>query len=280
MQVVLIMFRNGGERRSFSVARNLTTIGRREDCDLRIPVGDVSRKHCRLVLSTDNLRVQDLGSSNGTYVNGTKVQDAFLNAGDTVSVGPVNFVVQIDGVPDEADLAAPAASPAGDTGAGATGLALEALESRAATGAEPDAGEFGDLAEVGDLLEPLPEAALSGGESDDVFAEGAALQPPADAAALDEPTLEPAPEMAVGTDLTLDELPSGLPADAAFGLVEPGDWRGFDSSRTPEAPPQRGRQSMPNLGSSARGTPKPGTSSMDEPRGSARVLRMCDGETT
>ena len=101
MQVVLIMFRNGGERRSFSVARNLTTIGRREDCDLRIPVGDVSRKHCRLVLSADNIRVQDLGSSNGTYVNGSKVQDAFLNPGDTVSVGPVNFVVQIDGVPDE-----------------------------------------------------------------------------------------------------------------------------------------------------------------------------------
>ncbi len=37
MQVVLVMFRSDGERRSFSVVRDMTVIGRREDCDLRIP---------------------------------------------------------------------------------------------------------------------------------------------------------------------------------------------------------------------------------------------------
>ena len=40
MQVVLVMFRAEGERRSFSVARDVTVIGRREDCDLRIPVSE------------------------------------------------------------------------------------------------------------------------------------------------------------------------------------------------------------------------------------------------
>jgi hypothetical protein len=101
------MFRNDGERRSFSVVRNMTVIGRREDCDLRIPVGDVSRKHCRLVRTDDGIRIEDLGSSNGTYVNGERIQESELNPGDTVGVGPVQFIIQIDGVPDEDDMSPP-----------------------------------------------------------------------------------------------------------------------------------------------------------------------------
>lgn len=109
MQVVLVMFRNDGERRSFSVVRNMTMIGRREDCDLRIPVGDVSRKHCRLVRTDDGIRIEDLGSSNGTYVNSERIQECDLHPGDVVGVGPVQFIVQIDGVPDEDDMEPPIA---------------------------------------------------------------------------------------------------------------------------------------------------------------------------
>jgi pSer/pThr/pTyr-binding forkhead associated (FHA) protein len=104
MQVVLIMFRADGERRSFSLPRAITVIGRREDCDLRIPLAEVSRKHCRLIIEGDALRVEDLGSSNGTYVNGHRVQEAQVEAGSSVTVGPVTFVVQIDGVPADEDI--------------------------------------------------------------------------------------------------------------------------------------------------------------------------------
>jgi len=104
MQVVLAMFRPDGERRSFSISRDLTVVGRREDCDLRIPLGDVSRKHCRLIKDDNSLRVEDLGSSNGTYRNGQRVQESVLEAGDRVKVGPVTFVVQIDGVPADDEL--------------------------------------------------------------------------------------------------------------------------------------------------------------------------------
>jgi len=112
MQVVLVMFRNDGERRSFSVVRNMTVIGRREDCDLRIPVGDVSRKHCRILTNDESVSIEDLGSSNGTYVNHERVQHCDLNPGDTIGVGPVQFVVQINGVPDEDEMTAPTAAPA------------------------------------------------------------------------------------------------------------------------------------------------------------------------
>jgi pSer/pThr/pTyr-binding forkhead associated (FHA) protein len=104
MQVVLVMFRADGERRSFPVSREMTIIGRREDCDLRIPLGDVSRKHCRMIREADSLRMEDLGSSNGTYVNGQRIQEAILQPGDTVRVGPVLFVLQVDGVPADDEL--------------------------------------------------------------------------------------------------------------------------------------------------------------------------------
>jgi pSer/pThr/pTyr-binding forkhead associated (FHA) protein len=114
MQVVLVMFRADGERRSFSVVRDMTVIGRREDCDLRIPVGDISRKHARLIRDGDTIRVEDLGSSNGTFHNGQRVQEAVLSPGDLVQLGPVSFIVQIDGVPadDEIQPALPAAEEA------------------------------------------------------------------------------------------------------------------------------------------------------------------------
>src|SRR5947207_9971489 len=104
MQVVLVMFRQDGERRSFSITRDVTVIGRREDCDFRIPLGEVSRKHCRLIKDGSSLRLEDLGSSNGTFRNGERVQEAELNPGDTLQVGPVIFVLQIDGVPADEEL--------------------------------------------------------------------------------------------------------------------------------------------------------------------------------
>jgi pSer/pThr/pTyr-binding forkhead associated (FHA) protein len=104
MQVVLVMFRSDGERRSFSVARDVTVVGRREDCDLRIPLGDISRKHCRLIKDGNVLKLEDLGSSNGTYRNGERIQETELSPGDTVQLGPIAFVVQIEGVPAEDEM--------------------------------------------------------------------------------------------------------------------------------------------------------------------------------
>ena len=105
MGVVMVMFRPDGQRRSFSVTRDMTVIGRREDCDLRIPLGDVSRKHCRLILDGETIKVEDLGSSNGTYRNGERVQQTEIAAGDTLQIGPVVFVLQVDGYPADEDLA-------------------------------------------------------------------------------------------------------------------------------------------------------------------------------
>jgi len=104
MQVVLVMFRGEGERRSFSITRDVTNVGRREDCDFRIPLGEISRKHCRIMKDDTTLKVEDLGSSNGTFHNGERVQACELAPGDTLQVGSVAFVVQIDGSPVDEEL--------------------------------------------------------------------------------------------------------------------------------------------------------------------------------
>jgi hypothetical protein len=161
------MFRSDGERRSFSVTRDMTVIGRREDCDLRIPLSDVSRKHARLVRDGDTLRLEDLGSSNGTYLNGQRVQEAVLIAGDSVQIGPVVFVLQIDGQPAEESLrpitadvaqqaapaqapvavAAPLLPPMHGGGTPETANEFESLEPLALPDAEED---LGALAPLGD----------------------------------------------------------------------------------------------------------------------------------
>jgi pSer/pThr/pTyr-binding forkhead associated (FHA) protein len=123
MQAVLVMFRSDGERRSFSIARDMTVIGRREDCDLRIPLGEVSRKHCRLIRDGDVMKIEDLGSSNGTFLNAHRVQEALLSPGDSIQVGPVVFVLQVDGTPPDDEL-----SPVSIPIAGATEEGLEELE--------------------------------------------------------------------------------------------------------------------------------------------------------
>ena len=110
MEVVLFMFRANGATRSFPLTREVTVIGRREDCDLRIPLTEVSRKHCRVIVGAEDVRVEDLGSSNGTFHNGQRVQESVVQPGDYLQVGPVTFIFQMDGTPGEEQIVPPPAS--------------------------------------------------------------------------------------------------------------------------------------------------------------------------
>jgi len=98
MRVILVMFKDS-ERRDFPLEKEQIILGRRQDCDLRVPTKDVSRQHCAITLQKGRVTVKDLGSSNGTFVNETRVAETRLKAGDRLRVGPVTFLVQIDGQP-------------------------------------------------------------------------------------------------------------------------------------------------------------------------------------
>jgi pSer/pThr/pTyr-binding forkhead associated (FHA) protein len=63
-------------------------IGRSEQCDLTIPSPRVSRKHCQLSWRQGQPYLKDLGSQNGTLVNGKRIYDRALQDGDEIVVGP------------------------------------------------------------------------------------------------------------------------------------------------------------------------------------------------
>jgi ABC transport system ATP-binding/permease protein len=76
-------------------AGSVKTLGRTVRADFIVDAALVSRLHCRLTAdASDQLVVEDLGSTNGTLVNGKAVERSELRTGDVLTVGRVNFVVQ------------------------------------------------------------------------------------------------------------------------------------------------------------------------------------------
>jgi hypothetical protein len=74
-----------------------TVIGRGAEADLQLTDTGVSRRHAELRVVAGALEVHDLGSTNGTWVNGRRVQAASLRDGDRVTVGTTELVVRTDG---------------------------------------------------------------------------------------------------------------------------------------------------------------------------------------
>ena len=109
MDVNLVLFKKDGSTRAFPLSGSVTVVGRRQDCDLCIPLMIVSRRHCELNLDQEQIKLRDLGSRNGTFLNNRQVEETQVNAGDRIRIGPVIFAVQVDGEPanDSAILRAP-----------------------------------------------------------------------------------------------------------------------------------------------------------------------------
>jgi pSer/pThr/pTyr-binding forkhead associated (FHA) protein len=89
---------------SFDIVKDLIVVGRKEDCDLRLEHKSVSKLHCVIVKTDGLLLLRDLGSTNGTRVNGTRVRRAALLPNDQLGIAHFKFRVCLG--PDE-----PAASP-------------------------------------------------------------------------------------------------------------------------------------------------------------------------
>lgn len=73
--------------RSFLIRPGKQTLGRQPSCDFVLTDEQVSRRHCQLEESHDRVLLTDLGSRNGTLVNGEKVERIFLNPGECFQVG-------------------------------------------------------------------------------------------------------------------------------------------------------------------------------------------------
>ncbi len=104
-QLVVTQGRNTSQ--TLKLGDGVTTVGRQEDCQLRIRSSQVSRKHCELFEKKGLLLLKDLGSSNGTHVNGKKVDgQRVLEPGDILTIGNVTFRVEKVGAAAPAPAAA------------------------------------------------------------------------------------------------------------------------------------------------------------------------------
>lgn len=91
----------GMERtREITIANEEFLIGRGSDCDLRVNDGDVSRHHCLIRVRGHEAMLSDLGSSNGTFVNGKRMlSQTALSSGDEIQVGKCRFLVDLGDKP-------------------------------------------------------------------------------------------------------------------------------------------------------------------------------------
>jgi pSer/pThr/pTyr-binding forkhead associated (FHA) protein len=95
MSVKLVVRRGKATGRTIHLQAEETIIGRRHGCGVRLPSPDVSRRHCLLSFRDGVLRVEDLDSINGTFLNGQRVTGKQLvHPGDRLQVGPVTFLVE------------------------------------------------------------------------------------------------------------------------------------------------------------------------------------------
>jgi len=97
MEVRLVVEKGARKQQVFRMRKPEFFIGRKHECDIRIPASDVSRRHCRLNFFDGLLYVEDLDSANGTQLNGESVAGRQVaQPGDRLKVGPVTFVIEYE----------------------------------------------------------------------------------------------------------------------------------------------------------------------------------------
>ena len=83
--------------KTFAITDN-AVIGRQADCDIALTAEEVSRHHARLKITADGIHVEDMGSANGTFINGKRVSSALLRPGEELRLDTVRFLLVTPGM--------------------------------------------------------------------------------------------------------------------------------------------------------------------------------------
>ena len=102
MQVKLKLVKGSDTDKEITVKGPEFVIGRSDECQLRPKSDAVSRRHCAIRVLESGVTIRDLGSRNGTYVNGDRIDgEQPVSMGDQLRVGPLDFLVIVSGVKRE-----------------------------------------------------------------------------------------------------------------------------------------------------------------------------------
>ena len=84
---------------SISLDRPILLFGRHQECDVQLHSKKVSRRHCCLAQVDDYLVIRDLGSTNGVKINGERVDEGKIRAGDEMTIGNFRYRVCGESLP-------------------------------------------------------------------------------------------------------------------------------------------------------------------------------------
>jgi hypothetical protein len=230
MDFELVVVQGRSSANTIKLSDGVTVVGRHNECQLRIKSSQVSRKHCELFEKKGLLLVKDLNSSNGTIVNGKRIQgQRVLEAGDELTIGPVLLRVAKAG----AGGAAPAAVAvkASDT----------AVTTAIAAGDEADSDEF-----TVDIDEPTQAA-----KAPAVAMPAAAATPPPKAEAKapdDDDFADFLLEIPVGEEEAVEETTTTQPVPLAAATPEPKPTAEPAAQPAKKAEPERKPEPTPAAG--------------------------------
>jgi pSer/pThr/pTyr-binding forkhead associated (FHA) protein len=87
----IVLLSEGFNGRTYELKVDRTTVGRVSDNAFEIPEASVSSHHAEIILRGNDVVIRDLGSTNGTFINGEKITEAVLNPGQTLRFGTVEM---------------------------------------------------------------------------------------------------------------------------------------------------------------------------------------------
>ena len=91
----------GEEKKQIKLGEEDIIIGRVTECDIQLMVENVSRKHARITYRNEEYQIEDLGSTNGIYINGIKVEKCILRNQDLLEVGGVKILFKEEKVVEQ-----------------------------------------------------------------------------------------------------------------------------------------------------------------------------------
>ena len=90
----LIIKTTGIGKQAIELRMGINRVGRDTDCELHLPHFTVSSRHCELALTNDGVHLRDCDSTNGTFINGQPVDEAWLEPGQELRFGDVELLVE------------------------------------------------------------------------------------------------------------------------------------------------------------------------------------------
>ena len=100
----LVTLKGPNTGRQYSLEQDVMVLGRQTDSAICLESQAVSRHHARIVRVNDNFFIEDMGSSNGTYINGARIRERTpFTEKDTLQIGPYLFNLRVPPTPVVAD---------------------------------------------------------------------------------------------------------------------------------------------------------------------------------